>query len=463
MSALGRHTVNLVVFGVVTLVLLAYFGTTIARDIFLDDRYPVILTLPESGGLVEDHFVTVMGKDVGRIEEMRLTDEGDVEFELRIQPDQRVPSNAVVHVLRRSAIGEHTINLIPVEDGWEPEADGEGRLVARFIQPADGWEAAEPGDAIQPQDVVMPVPTRDLLANMQDLFRSIPKDDLNLLVHEIADAVGGRGEVLVDLARQSYELYETFVPAIPDFERQLTASRPILEAVRDSRDDVAAMFTHVADLSELLADARPTLEALIDDSRRATTELDALIRPQRANLTCLIQDLRDYQQVNVDNLDWLLQSLDLNQYFWDGNEFARQYDPYRPEVLWLRSGTLAMAPSTAELYEEPRETPPTRPGAACETDHFGVGVQAVRQADHQPPHPAGEIQWAPLVAGGQEGSGEEVRPGPDGEEDRDATAAPRWPDEPTPVTGGGGLALLGPALLGAALLLRRRTRRDQAS
>jgi virulence factor Mce-like protein len=452
-----RNSINLVIFGILTLVLLVYFGTTIARDIFLDDRYPVTLTLPDSGGLVEDHFVTVMGKDVGRIEEMRLTEDGQVEFELRIRPQQRVPSHAIVHVLRRSAIGEHTINLIPIEEGWQPEENG--RLVVRFVEPAEGWQAAEPGDEIQPEELIMPVPTADVLAGMRDLFEAIPKDDLNLLIHEIADAVGGRGEVLVDLARQSHDLYETFVPAIPDFDRQLTASRPILEAVRDSRDDVAAMFTHVADLSELLADARPTMEALVDDSRRMTTELDALIRPQRPNLTCLIRDLRDYQRVNVDNLDWITQSLDYNVYFWDGNAFGRQYDPWRPNTLWLRSGTLAMAESTGEAYDSPRPTPATRPAAACETDEFGPGVQAVRQPDHQPAHPTSPgIEWAPLVEGAHTGAPEPVAAAADDGDDT-AVAAGRWPDADTPETGGGAaLALLGPALLLAAFLLRRRLR-----
>jgi phospholipid/cholesterol/gamma-HCH transport system substrate-binding protein len=147
MNPFFRTSLNLVAFGVVTVVLLGYFAFTIAQDIFLDDRYPVTLVLEDSGGLVEDHFVTVLGRDVGRVESMHLVDEG-VEFELRIRPEHRVPRHAVVHVLRRSAIGEHTINLIPVDEGWEP--GGDGRLIPRFIEPTEGWEAADPGDQLQP-------------------------------------------------------------------------------------------------------------------------------------------------------------------------------------------------------------------------------------------------------------------------------------------------------------------------
>jgi virulence factor Mce-like protein len=447
-----RTSTNLVAFGVVTLLLLGYFAFTIGRDIAFDDRYPVLLVLPDSGGLVEDHFVTVMGRDVGRIGHMQIYGDG-VLLELHIEPDARVPQHALAHVLRRSAIGEHTINLVPVDPDWEP--DGE-RVVPRFVTPAAGWEAAEPGDEIDARHVVMTVPTRELLAYMEDLFETIPKEELSVAIHELADAFGGRGEVLVDLNRQAHDLNETLTAGIPDFERQLHASRPVLEAIQGSREDIAAMFTHLADLSELLADNRPTMEGLVESSQLMTSELDALIRPSRANLTCLITDLRDYQAVNVANLDWIAQALDLNTYWWHANQIGRQWDPWRPGVLWLRSATLVFAPSTGGSYEERRETPWTKPGAACETP-FGVGVNAVRQPDHQQAHPTSPgIDWAPLVDPGEQ---PEARPA--AEEGRDVRAAPadRRRDETPRTGGGGGLALAGLALMAAAVALRARRAR----
>jgi ABC-type transporter Mla subunit MlaD len=454
MSEFLRTSTNLVVFAILTVVLLVYFAFTIAADIFLDDRYPVTLVLPDSGGLVENHFVTVLGTHVGRVHEMRIVDDG-VEFELRIHSDSRVPQYALVHVLRSSAIGEHTINLVPVDADWEPQ--GNGRVIPRFERPVEGWQPLEPGESIQARHIDMPTPTRELLANMEGLFAAIPKEELSTVVHELADAFGGRGEVLVDLNRQTHALYQTLVPAIPEFERQLHTARPMLEALSDSRDDIAAMIGHVADLSELLADARPVTERLIDSSYLATSELDALIRPNQANINCLIRDVRDYQQVNVDNLGWLQQSIDLNTYFWDGNRFSRQLDPWRPGLAWLRSGTIAMGPSTAAPYDEPRPTPETRPGAACESE-FGVGVNAIRQADHQPAHPtAPDINWAPMVEGAQHEQDPEARPAPDrGDSDEQPTAAPAWPREETPRTGGGA-GLLGLALISAAVALRLRT------
>ncbi len=103
---------------------------------------------------------------------------------------------------------------------------------------------------------------------------------------------------------------------------------------------------------------------------------------------------------------------------------------------------------TGTAYGERRPTPATKPGAACESP-FGLGVNAVRQDDHQPPDPTSPgIDWAPLV----EGAGGDVS-GSDSQ--RRGAAASR--DEPLPATGAGaGAGLIATFLVGAAAWLRSR-------
>jgi ABC-type transporter Mla subunit MlaD len=434
---------------VLTLGLIVYAGFTWANEIFFDDRYRVTIALEDTGGMVEDHWVTLYGNQVGIIDKMELTEEGIV-AELAIFPEARVPRHAFAQIIRRSAIGEHTLNLIPVPEGWEPdpEVDQGGLVVARFIEPMEGWEPAEEGDQIHVAARVIPPETRDIIEKAEDLFRALPKDDLYTTIFELGTAFGGRGEVLVDLNRNARALNETFVENIPHFERLLDASEPVLEALHESREGIGEMVTHVADLSELLAGQRPTMEALIDSSGRFTAEADTLIRAIRPNFNCLVRDLRDLQAMNNENLHWIAQFLDYNTAFFWANDFARQYDPWRPGVNWNRSGTLTIQESTGEVYEEgPRQTPATRPGAACESP-FGLGVNAIRQADHQPPHPTSPgIEWAPLLDEGDV----QARPvGAPAETDPSARRVP------TPVTGGSLAIGLIPLLAGAILIWIRR-------
>lgn len=438
MTGFLRTSANLVALGVLTLALIAYAGATWAREALFDDRYPVTITLEETGGLVETQSVTLMGTEAGQIEHIALTP-GGVRMRMLIQPDAVIPREPLVQILRRSAIGEQTLNLIPVPEGWQP--DGES-VIPRLVERGQDWEAAEPGDEIEPVHVAYPVSIREILALSEELFEVVPKQDLSTTITELAAAVGGRGETLVDLNRQSVELNETLVSAIPDFERLIDTSEPVLTALRDSRNSIAQMITNVADLSDILAENRPTLEGLIDDGTVTLREVDALVRDNRANLTCVVDDLLGFTEVNVDNLHWVQQLLDLNTYFWDTVDRSFQWDPYRPGINYFRVSDVIMESQTGGTYEVRRPTPTTKPGAACQTP-FGLGVNAVRQPDHQEPDPTSPgIDFAPLVEdeGGQEIS--EPR----------RTASGR---EPLPATGGG-MALVAPFLAGLALWLRRR-------
>jgi ABC-type transporter Mla subunit MlaD len=444
-SELLRTSVNVIALGVLTVVLIVYAGAVWARDVVFDDRYPLVVAMETTGGLVAGHDVTLLGKHAGRIEHIDLTEDG-VAMRLLIEPDVAVPEHVLAQVIRRSAIGEHTLNLIPVKPDWEPD---QNPVTPRFVERHTGWDPAEPGSELDVRAAVTPVEIPVLLGRAEELLRTIDKEDLATAVFEVGTAVRGRGEVLVDLNRQSAELNETLVAAIPDFDRLIDASGPVLASLSDHRSAIADMITNLADVSDILADNRPALETLLDDGTRALEQTDALVRGSRQNLTCMIHDFRDVNRAQVENLHWIEQLLDMNRYFFDAVGFSLQWDPLRPGLNWFRVGNLVFAESTGSAYDEPRPTPETRPGAAC-VGPFGLGVNAVRQPDHQPPHPTSPgIDWQPLVAA------------PDDEDAEDDAAvhatAVAHPREPTPVTGGGhGLLALGLIVTAYGLYMWRR-------
>jgi ABC-type transporter Mla subunit MlaD len=442
-----RTSVNLAVLAALTIGLILYAGATWARDIFFDDRYPVTIALPETGGVVEGQEIAVLGHAVGRLETIELTP-GGVAMEAMIDPEESVPQHAVVQIIRRSAIGEQTINLIPVEPG----TDLDEHTPPRFVEVSTGWEPLPEGEQIAVEEVKTPTPIPVLLENLEGLFRAIPKPALQTAITELGTAVGGRGDLLVEINREAAELNEVLVEAIPDFERLVFTSEPITRALSDHNTEIADMVTHLADLSAILGANRPQLEALIDDGTATLRQTDALIRANRANLSCLVQDFGDFNQVTLDNGGWLAQLLDLNRHFFGAVDVAFQWDPYRPGYNWVRVGDLIFPDEGGEAFEERRPTPPTLPGAACVPyeelgSPFGVGAQAVRQPDHQPPDPTSPgIFFAPLV--------DDAGPAPVAAEA--PPTAPRT-TAPLPVTGGGAAAVLAGALaVAAALTLRRR-------
>lgn len=388
-----RMYINIAALAAFSLAVVVAFALTFGRTLAFDPRQDVFIDLAETGGLVTDHHVTVLGKQVGSVHDIELTPSG-VRLHIKVEEDSDVPAYALAHIIRRSAVGEQTLNLIPVAPDWRPT---EERLIPRLVQPQRGWSAAEPGGEIHPRAVVMPSDIHAVLEGLEELFRGIDKGAVSTTVRELAAAVGGRGETLVDINRQAVDLNETLVAAIPDFQRLIDTSEVPLAALRDQRDSIAEMITHVADLSSILADNRPTLEGLIDDGSRTLEQLDGLVRDNRADLSCVVEDLGDLSAVTVDNRHWLEQALDLNTDFWDSWDRVYQWDPWRPGILWFRVGNLTLEESTGRFYETRRPTPATKPGAACVSE-FGVGVDAVRQPDHQAPDPTSPgIDWAPSV------------------------------------------------------------------
>lgn len=443
MSEFLRTSVNLAVLAALTVGLVIYAGVTWASDIFFDDRYPITIALPESGGTVEGHEVTVMGHGVGRIEKVDLVPEGVV-IRALIQPDEPIPRHAVAQVLRRSAIGEHTINLIPVESDFD--VPDEGEFIPRLIDRSTDWEQLERGEQVNVAAVTLPTTIPDLLENLEGLFRAIPKPELQTAITELGTGLAGNGDLLVEINRESEALNEVFVDAIPTFERLVESSAPVTRSLSNYNTEIADMVTNLADLSELLAANRPELEAIIDDGTFTLLQFDRFIRDNRANLSCLTQDFGDFNQVTAENNNWLAQLLDLNRYFFGAVDVVFQWDPYRPGYNWARVADIFMSPDEGgEAYDERRPTPPTLPGAACVPYEelgapFGVGANAVRQPDHQPPDPTSPgIFFAPLV--------DDPGTAP--------VAAPRR--GPTPVTGGGAATILvGVLALAAAFALRRR-------
>ncbi|MBW3562555.1 MAG: hypothetical protein KY437_08670 [Actinobacteria bacterium] len=441
-----RLVVNLGTIVTLAAVLVVYAAVQWVGGAFFEDRYELTVPIAKTGGLFLNQEVTVLGYGVGQIKDHTLTDEG-VELLLDIKGDRVVPRHAVVQVLRRSALGEQALNFIPVPPDFDPPEV----LIASEIETAEGWQAAERGQRIDPVATTFPTEIPPLLDEAVDLLNAIDTDELATVIHELSVAVGGRAELLKELNRDSLDLNTTLVEGIPEFRRLLDSSEIILDELNEHREALAGTFPPLADVSDLLARKRPALERLIDTSSDALREGTAFIENTRANQHCLMLDFTELNRMiaQEENLNDLSRGLRQARFFYqDGFDVITQFDPFRPGVAWQRINFLIFEHAGGQPYAPHRPTPQTKPGAACESP-WGLGVNAVRQPDHQPPdETAPPIDFAPLAEGPSGSDGGTVS-GP--------APAPRGEDRgTTPATGGGFAAIVVPLALGAAWLSRRR-------
>ncbi|MBW3619573.1 MAG: hypothetical protein KY461_04960 [Actinobacteria bacterium] len=430
---IAANVVWLVVFGV-GVVVLAFL--TFASGVVFDDSYRISVPMPSTGGVLPDQEVTVLGRAVGQVEDVELTEEG-VLLHLSIQGDAVVPATSRVQVLRRSPIGEQAVDFQPT---------------------GPDWEAAERGATIIPTETAVPAEVPFLLEKTSDLFQAIAPEDVSVFFRELALALDDRGPTLKKLGRDSLDLNRTLVDGIPEFERAITSSATVLATLQEHRLALAQTFVNAADLTEIFEQEQDTIDRLLTTGTQTLVQADAFIRNERADFTCLTRDFTDFNEmllgpstntgVNAGRYSSKLDEAEhalirTHWFFQDGFDVLTQWDPLTG-APWQRI-LMVGPPEEGRAYPTKTPTPPTTPGAACVSRTFGTGVNAVRQDDPQPPDETSPgIDYAPLVASSD---GERVDPpasgGFGGGSDLPAT--------------GGGLAILGPIVIGTALWLRRRS------
>ena len=389
---------------------------TFVTGVLFDDSYPIRVPMPEAGGVLPDQEVTVLGRAVGQVEDVEVTQDG-VMLTLMIDGSQQVPDPAIAKVLRRSPIGEQAVDLQPT---------------------TDDWAAAEPGATIVPTEAIIPAEVPFLLEETVDLLGHLEPEQVSTIVHEMSVALEGRSERLRMLNRDSYELQTTLVDGLPEFERLIDSSETVLTVLREQRDALRSVFDSGADLTELFAAQRPNVEALLDTATPALERTGDFVVANRSNLECLMRDVTDLNEMLLgpttyegagpppyeSKLDELEQALTLHRFFFqDGFSIIGQYAP-DTGLGWIRVHLVADELQKATYYDEFAPTPVTKPGGACVSEAFGLGVNAVRQDGVQAPHDtAPEIDWAPQAERVDTGDDEQTRPEGAGDNEQDERAA----------------------------------------
>lgn len=425
---------------------------TFVSGVLFDDSYLVTVPMPEAGGVLPNQEVTVMGRAVGQVRDVELTRDG-VLLTLEIDGQHEVPQEARVRVLRRSPIGEQAVDFDPVNSTWTP---------------------AEEGAEIVPVEAIVPAEVPFLLEKTVELFESVEPDDLGVVVHEFAAALEGRGDQLKRLNRDVIDFNETMISGIPEFERLLDSSEVVLRTLDEHADDLAQLFSDGADLAEVLAAVRPQVDGLLDRAPSALQQVEALVVNTRANLQCVMDDVTALNDMLLgpstatgqparlydSKLDELQMMFDKHRSFFQlGFGVLGQHDP-ATGVQWVRIKFILDDLERGMKYDDRRDTPPTKPGAACEADVWGLGVNAVRQDDPQPPHDTSPgILYAPLVDAADADAPAAATTGQPG---GDAPPPPRrtgvTAGAPALPQTGGGVAALALAAIVSALFLTRRPR-----
>jgi phospholipid/cholesterol/gamma-HCH transport system substrate-binding protein len=264
--------IQVLAFVVIALAVVAYVGANYAGvDRLLgNDSYTVRLQLADGGGIFTNSEVTYRGVAVGRVGELRLTDDG-MEADLVISDDAPpIPADAKAVVANRSAIGEQYVDLQP--------HGGAGPYLAE-------------GGVIHRAAATVPPPVTDLLGDLSAFDESVPTGSLQTVVDELYDATRGSGDDLQVLLDSSISFTHTAADHLPQTSTLIDDGAIVLRTQLDS-SAAWRSFSHNAKLfATELADSDGDLRHLIGAAPAAATQLSRLLSDTNPGLSVLLANL----------------------------------------------------------------------------------------------------------------------------------------------------------------------------
>jgi len=439
-----RIVVNLVAFLVASTVLIVFGVVNLLGDPF-DAPMDVSTVLPSADGLYTHFSVTLNGVDVGSVSSVGLTPAG-AKVTMAIDPGVRIPGDVAAEIDVANPLGEQEIDLVPQRGGRGPD-----------LRPGAVVPVA-PGGA--PADI------GQVIATATTLLQSIPVQDLNTVLQQVAVALDGTAGDVQTLIESGRTFSQEFLAYQQQFEALLATAPPVLDAVTAAGPAVRDALANTATVLAVLSARQTDLLRLLASGGQTAQVADQIVVAERPNLACLVHDLGAVttnlsEPVNLADLGT---SLATNTQFFGVVDEVTPTGPARSltsttpgtdSQVWLRTHLLippVLDPS-AVTYATQRTLPAVTPGAACDTE-FGDGAAAASQPGFTPAGPGVQVEPASPAEAQVRGGGQAIAGVPL------TTPVPSDPDPASP-TGGPALPAMGAAaIVGPGVVHRARNRRQ---
>ena len=274
-----RILVQLTIFGVLAATALGVmvFGYMRLPALVGIGQYRVTVELPETGGLYPRANVTYRGSEVGIVESVSLTDTG-VQAVLSLDSGVRIPADVEAEVHSVSAVGEQYVQLVPRSGGGPELRDGDVIPRDRTSVPPDVNTVLEPTN-------------RGLDA--------IPRENLQTVVDEAYEAVGGLGPELRRLVSGSTALATEARQNLDSLITLVDESQPVLNSQTDTAPSIRAWAANLAEISSQLRDQDTAVAGLLDKGPGAAEEVRALFDRLQPTLPVVLANLVSVGEVAV--------------------------------------------------------------------------------------------------------------------------------------------------------------------
>ncbi|HEY0450255.1 MlaD family protein [Actinophytocola sp.] len=277
--------VRLFLFALIAVVGIGYVGGTYAGlDRLVGARgYRVTVQLADSGGIFANAEVTYRGVTVGRVEALRLSDDG-IDVVLDIDSETPIPADTSAVVANRSAVGEQYVDLVPSRSGGPYLVDGSVVPRAR---------------------TTLPSPPEALLSNLDSLVTSVPQDSLRTTVDELDKAFRDMGPALQVLLDSAGALTTSASTHLPETTSLLSYGRTVLETQASQSAQITSYGANLRLLAAQLKKSDPDLRRLITAVPAVAVQVTTLLRDSGQDLGLIVANLLTTTQITSMRTDAL--------------------------------------------------------------------------------------------------------------------------------------------------------------
>lgn len=270
---LTRKTIaQLIAFAVISVLAVAYalFRFADVGRVFGEDVYQVSLRLNESGGIFSNAAVSYRGLNIGRVGELRLTEDG-LAAVLNIEPGSPpIPADLDAVVLNRSAIGEQFVDLRPRSSSGPFLKDGS-------VIPAERTKT--------------PPETAAVIEASYTFADSVPIESMRTVVDESYDAFSGTGDDLRLLMDAQREFVTAGREHVPETVELLRSGNQLLRMQNEEFGSFKSFNQDLRKLSDTLKGSDADIRKLIDEVPASMRQLSEVVNETGPGLSALIANL----------------------------------------------------------------------------------------------------------------------------------------------------------------------------
>lgn len=267
--------IKLIVFAIVAVLGIGFAGWRYAGGdrVIGNTTYTVPMNLPSSQGIFTNAEVTYHGVKVGRVGDVQLTDTG---LRVKLVLDRGgppIPRKVNATVADRSAVGEPYVDLKPKKDAG----------TAHTLEKASKGERT-----IAAKDTTTPLPTQDLINDVNGLATSVPRGSLRSVVDESYRAFHDTGPQLQRLMDSVQSFTATAKDNLPQTKRLLDTSRTVLGTQVHESGNLKKFAGDLRGVSASLKGSDKDLRKLIHQAPPALQQVNGVINDNGENITKLL-------------------------------------------------------------------------------------------------------------------------------------------------------------------------------